>query len=60
MKKFLNFLKSDEEKERERKERIQNPAHVKRKRHWDWDTGYSDMDIENTADEDLVNPKKSK
>ena len=61
MKKFLsNMLKSDAEKERERKQQQQNPHHVKSKRHWDWDTGYSDMEIMQTSDDEIVKGKKMK
>jgi len=60
MQSFLNrILKSDEEKEAARKKRLQNPHHVKSKRHWDWDTGYGDIDIEATSNEELVNPDRS-
>tara|TARA_Y100000389_G_scaffold129011_1_gene126454 strand:- start:582 stop:737 length:156 start_codon:yes stop_codon:yes gene_type:complete len=30
----------DKRKERERKERIQHPHHIKSKSHWGWDAGY--------------------
>ena len=46
--KFRNLLadlfKSDEEKLRDRKRRVQHPHIVDSKRHWDWDTGYSDIE----------------
>jgi len=59
MKKFFsNMLKSDAEKERERKQQQQNPHHVKSKRHWDWDTGYSDLEIMQTSDDEIVKGKK--
>lgn len=55
MQKLLNrILKSDEEREAERKKRLQNPHHVKSKRHWDWDTGYGELDINSTSNDDLV------
>jgi|GEM_PF-1258385 len=60
MQRFLNrILKSDEEKEAELKKRLQNPHHVKSKRHWDWDTGYGDLDIESTSDDELINRNKN-
>jgi len=55
---FSRFLKSDEEKEQEKKKRLQNPHHVKSKRHWDWDTGYSDIDINQTSNDDIIKGKK--
>ena len=59
MKKFITDLfKTDEEKERERKQRQQNPHHVKSKRHWDWDTGYSDIDIKQTSNDEIIKGKK--
>ena len=59
MKRFITDLfKTDEEKERERKQRQQNPHHVKSKRHWDWDTGYSDIEIDQTSDDDIIKGKK--
>lgn len=48
MSKFRNLLadlfKTDKEKLRDRKTRIQHPHMVDAKRHWDWDTGYTDID----------------
>jgi hypothetical protein len=48
MSKFRNLLadlfKTDKEKLRDRKTRIQHPHMVDAKRHWDWDTGYADID----------------
>jgi len=48
MSKFRNLLadlfKTDEEKLRDRKRRVQHPHIVDSKRHWDWDTGYSDIE----------------
>ena len=48
MSKFRNLLadlfKTDEEKLRDRKRRVQHPHMVDAKRHWDWDTGYSDIE----------------
>ena len=59
MKKIIdNLFKTDEEKERERKQRQQNPHHVKSKRHWDWDTGYSDIEINETTNDDIIKGKK--
>ena len=54
-----DLFKTDEEKERERKLRQQNPHHVKSKRHWDWDTGYSDMEIDQTSNEEIVKGNKN-
>jgi len=55
MSKFRNLLadlfKSDKEKLRERKRRVQHPHMIDAKRHWDWDTGYSDIDDEESKDE---------
>ena len=49
MGKFRNLLsdlfKTDEEKLRDRKRRVQHPHIVDAKRHWDWDTGYSDIEV---------------
>ena len=55
MSKFRDLLadlfKTDEEKLRERKCRIQHPHMIDAKRHWDWDTGYSDIDDKELKDE---------
>lgn len=45
MKKLLDSLFKKERKLGGPKK--QNAHHVKSKRHWDWDTGYSDLDIMN-------------
>ena len=48
MSKFRDLLadlfKTDKEKLRDRKTRLQHPHMVDAKRHWDWDTGYSDIE----------------
>jgi hypothetical protein len=41
---YLRLLATDEEKIRDRKERIQHPHHIKSKSHWDWDSGYYNID----------------
>lgn len=55
MSKFRDLLgdlfKTDEEKLRERKRRTQHPHMIDAKRHWDWDTGYIDIDDEESKDE---------
>ena len=47
MSKFRDLLadlfKTDEQKLRERKRRVQHPHMIDAKRHWDWDTGYADL-----------------
>jgi hypothetical protein len=52
MSKFRDLLadlfKTDEQKLRERKRRLQHPHMIDAKRHWDWDTGYSDIEDEET------------
>lgn len=50
---IYRLLKDDKEMEREKKARITHPHMIKSKRHWDWDTGYSDIEIANTSDNDL-------
>lgn len=56
MSKFRNLLadlfKTDEEKLRDRKRRVQHPYMVDAKRHWDWDTGYSDIEDHNDKSND--------
>lgn len=54
---WSRLFRTDEEKKRDRKERKQNPHHVKSKRHWDWDTGYSDAEIDKTTNEDIIKGK---
>jgi len=43
---LADLFKTDEEKLRDRKRRVQHPHMIDAKRHWDWDTGYSDIDEE--------------
>lgn len=57
---WSRLFKTDEEKERDRKKRLQNPHHVKSKRHWDWDTGYDATDINNTSNDDIIKRKDDK
>ena len=56
---IYRLLKDDKEKAKEKKERITHPHMIKSKRHWDWDTGYSDIEIANTSNED-VNKRNQK
>jgi len=48
---FARLLATDDEKIKERKERIQHPHHVKSKSHWDWDSGYYDPESPITKDD---------
>jgi galactose-1-phosphate uridylyltransferase len=35
---------TDEQKEEDRRTRIQHPHIIKSKAHWDWESGYGDME----------------
>jgi len=48
---LADLFKTDEEKIRERKRRVQHPHMIDAKRHWDWDTGYSDIENEDLNNE---------
>ena len=47
---LVDLFKTDEEKIRNRKQRDQHPYIVDAKRHWDWDTGYSDIEVKTGKD----------
>ena len=36
---------TDEQKEEDRRTRIQHPHIIKSKAHWDWESGYGDMEV---------------
>lgn len=45
---------TDEQKEEDRRTRIQHPHIIKSKAHWDWESGYGDMEVS------IVIPKTAK
>tara|TARA_R110002167_G_scaffold39309_1_gene121568 strand:+ start:468 stop:686 length:219 start_codon:yes stop_codon:yes gene_type:complete len=36
---------TDEQKEEDRRTRIQHPHMIKSKAHWDWESGYGNMEV---------------
>ena len=45
---------TDAQKEEDRRTRIQHPHMIKSKAHWDWESGYGDMEVPPTP-----NPKSN-
>ena len=47
---------TDAQKEEDRRTRIQHPHMIKSKAHWDWESGYGDMEVPPTV---IPNPKSN-
>ena len=49
---------TDEQKEEDRRTRIQHPHMIKSKAHWDWESGYGNMETPIVIPEPVKHTKK--
>jgi len=49
---------TDEQKEEDRRTRIQHPHIIKSKAHWDWESGYGDMETPIVVSKPVKHTKK--
>ena len=49
---------TDEQKEEDRRTRIQHPHMIKSKAHWDWESGYGNMEVPVVIPEPASHTKK--
>ena len=49
---------TDEQKEEDRRTRIQHPHMIKSKAHWDWESGYGNMEVPIVIPEPVRHTKK--